>query len=318
VIPVRTEALLAAGFREAHRSTRVHAKTFYFASHALPPARRRAAYAVYEFCRAADNALDAGHTGAGEPARRLAALRAELNAVYGADLPPTPRLAALQDTVRRYDIPRRHFDDLLTGVGMDATPAAIGTFDELLEYCYGVASTVGLIMARVLGVRDEQALLHAEDLGTAMQITNILRDVGEDLRMGRRYLPLEDLTSFGYTADMLLRSERNDAFRALMRFEIARAREYYRSGDLGLRAIPDDGSRLCVRLMSDLYAGILDVIERNDFDVFTRRAALSLPAKLGRAGRCVLTPAEGAPAAPGVNLRRRSDHRLTPTPGILR
>jgi phytoene synthase len=287
---------LGDDFRLCQEDTRTHARSFYFASHVLPKGKRRASYAIYSFCRTADNIVDSPGESLqdGLALKRLDSLREDLNRAYSAD-PPGGKLEALADTVQRYKIPRRHFHDLLRGVAMDVSKTRYATFEELNEYCYCVASVVGLMMTHVFGFADDRALTHATHLGTAMQLTNILRDVGEDYRLGRIYLPEEDLRRFGIDEAAVARGEVSGRFRALMQFQIARAREYYAKGDLGIPLLTNDGSRYCVRLMSATYSGILRAIEENEYDVFRRRAYVPTAQKLLIAARTALRPAARLP-----------------------
>ncbi len=258
----------------ARAITRRYARTFYFASHVLPQDKRDAAYVVYAFCRYADNLTDVHREDTEripDAERQIARLREELDAVYaGADAPT--RWVALREVVRTYSIPRLYFDELLTGVAMDLTPRRFETWADLEVYCYRVASVVGLIMTRIFGATTAAALHHAAQLGTAMQLTNILRDIGEDLRMGRVYLPQEDLRAHGVTEEMLGAGRVTPAIRALIQFQIARARALYADADPGIPMIPDDGSRFSTQLMRTLYSRILDAIEKNAYDVFSQRA----------------------------------------------
>jgi phytoene synthase len=291
-----------ANFEECRLYTRAHARTFYFASHVLPRAKRQAAYAVYAFCRFADNIVDASQTpeARAQAAARLRSLRDQLRYVYSFSPLMDRRLLAFRDTVFAYRIPREYFSDLLRGVELDIEPRPPATFEELKDYCYCVASVVGLIMARIFGVSDERALAHAADLGTAMQLTNILRDIGEDRRMGRVYLPEEEMRAFGLSDKDLAGERVSPQFVAFMKFQIERARGYYAEGALGIPLLTGDGSRFCVRLMSRTYARILDVIEKNGYDVFRRRAHVSpLRKVMLLAGAALGTP---EPAyAPGQN-----------------
>lgn len=269
-------------YRQCRDYTRVHARSFYFASHVLPKPKRMAAYAVYTFCRHADNVVDTTGVGKNVAAvrRELDALRRLLDEVYGETPALAPIWVPLRETVRTYAIPQQHFLDLVRGVEMDLTRTRYASFQELSEYCYCVASVVGLAMTHIFGVSDRRGFDRAVDLGTAMQLTNILRDVGEDRALGRIYLPGEDLARFGVTEDMLARGDVTPQFAALMRFQVERAHAYYRRADEGIPLLTDDGSRFCVRLMRSTYAGILDAIERNGYDVFTRRASVPLLSKL--------------------------------------
>lgn len=269
-------------FRACQAYTRKHAKSFYFASHVLPREKRMASYAVYAFCREADNIVDvhAGPGGEGESLRRLDDLRRQLDRLYGSSGSLSPRLGALRETVAAYAIPQTYFLEVIRGVEMDLTRVRYASFDELKDYCYCVASVVGLIMTKIFGVSDDSAGRHAVDLGTAMQLTNILRDVKEDFAMGRIYLPLEELASRGITEEDLARGVVDVRFRELMRFQVARARSYYAAAEPGIPMITNDGSRFCVRLMSRTYAGILLAIERNNYDVFAARAYVPTAGKL--------------------------------------
>ncbi|MFM7102447.1 MAG: phytoene/squalene synthase family protein [Verrucomicrobiota bacterium] len=277
---------LAASRAHCREVTRRHARSFYFASHALPPARRTAAYALYAFCRLVDDLLDeGGWTGDGGRAGAEAELNGLLDRLYAGEAGPLPLAAAFHAAVRDYGIPPLPFRELLHGVCLDREPQRLETWDELRHYAYHVASVVGLIMCPVLGLRDPAARERAVELGIAMQLTNILRDVKEDLARGRRYLPAEEMRRFGVTDADLAMGRVTDGFRALMQFQIARARAFYRSSEAGIGALAPDGSQLTVWLMRWVYAGILGEIERQGFDVFRRRAAVSGPRKLALAVR---------------------------------
>jgi phytoene synthase len=284
---------LARAYAECQAITRTHAKSFYFASHVLPRQKRLSAYAVYAFCRRADNAVDGVDARLPEDRaqKNITDIHSQLDAVFDPSGTLEEPLCALRDTVLRYRIPRQYFRDLLRGVEMDLTKTRYETFEDLKEYCYCVASVVGLMMTRIFGLTSEMALQNAVDLGTAMQLTNILRDVKEDHAMGRVYLPQEDLSRFGYTEEDLNRGQVNDAFVSLMRFEISRAREYYRSAEQGIPFLADPGSRYCVRLMSATYEGILDRIEEGMYNIFSHRAHVPLGGKLRVAAHLLFRPA---------------------------
>ncbi len=272
----------SADFEVCREITRRHAKSFYFASHVLPREKRLDAYAVYAFCRLADNIVDeaAQSSSADAVARSIDELRGLLSKLYAGSPMVEPPLRALQFTVSERHVPKSCFDDLLTGVGMDLTRTRYTTFSELEQYCYYVASVVGLAMARIFGVTNANALAYARDLGIAMQLTNILRDVREDYDRGRIYLPADELERFGVTEGNIAAGSVTGAFVDLMKFQIARARRYYRSAASGFEALPDDGSRRCVRLMASTYAAILDEIERRGYDVFSGRAVVPFRRKL--------------------------------------
>lgn len=263
---------------QAREMTRRYAKTFYFASHALPPEKREASYALYSFCRYVDNIADEASDL--EAARGLLdVVRRRVEEIYDAGHWGS-RWAILRETIERYGIPKEFLLDLIVGVEMDLAGTHCSTFAELRKYCYHVASVVGLMMARILQPDTDDALPYAEDLGTAMQLTNILRDVAEDYGMRRIYLPGDELEEWGITDDVLSGQKVTPAFRAFMQFNVARARAFYRKAEPGIRSLPDDGSRFCVRLMSTLYERILDSIEANGYDVFTHRAHVPFHQKL--------------------------------------
>ena len=280
------DAALAASRDACRVMTARHAKTFFFASHALPAAKRVDAYAVYAFCRYVDDRIDLAPD---EAARRagVVELRRLLDAAYASDMVFTaavlPWLPAFRETAARRSIPRAYFDDLITGVELDQGEVKIETWEELDRYCYLVAGVVGLIMVHVLTEPAPELLEPARDLGTAMQLTNILRDIDEDRRNGRVYLPATELAKFGLTKDDLTLDRRGDPFRDFMRFQVGRARAYYALAEPGIRLLPADGSRRTVRLMSTIYGAILGEIERHDYDVFSGRRRVSLARKLGLA-----------------------------------
>lgn len=276
------DRLTAEGYRASRRYTRRYAKSFYFASFALPKSKRRAAYAIYAFCRFADNLVDDATMEAGGdgPVRTIQGLRDQLNFVYTHSVRMDPKFLAFRETVVRYRIPQAYFEDLLTGVEMDLTKTRYANFAELQRYCYHVASVVGLIMARVFGYREDMALVHAGELGTGMQLTNILRDVKEDYARGRVYLPQDELRHFGVSERDLASGRMNEHIRALLAFQAGRARSYYVKAADGIPMLTNDGSRFCVRLMSHIYAGILQDIRAHDYDVFNRRAFVPLRKKL--------------------------------------
>ena len=271
--------------------TRHHAKTFYFASHALPKQKRSDAYSVYAFCRYVDDQIDLAPDEAAR-VRAFADLSHLLHTAYGTaeGVEPLenslPWLTAFRETIRRRFIPAAYFEDLLTGVEMDRGQVRLQTWDELDRYCYHVASVVGLIMVHVLTEPAPELLKPARDLGTAMQLTNILRDIAEDWRRDRLYLPAEELEKFGLTADDVAQQRTGDSFRAMMRFQIGRARAYYSYAEPGIAALPADGSRFCARLMSTVYGAILDELERADYQVFRGRVRVSFPRKLWLALSC--------------------------------
>jgi phytoene synthase len=277
-------SLESRGARVCRRITREYARTFYFASACLPRATREHAYAIYGFCRWADNGVDDA-VDRDEAADRLAIARRALDLAYSdADAPAG--LLAFRRTVRLRAIPRDLFEALLDGMEMDLDITRYATFEELDRYCYRVAGVVGLMMTHVFGYRSACCLPNALALGTAMQLTNILRDVAEDLRMGRVYLPQDELMRFGIDEAQLRAGRVDDRFRDFMRFQIDRARRYYAEAEAGIPWLVGDSSRLTVRVMGRLYGGILDAIERQGLDIFQARARVSTARKLATLASC--------------------------------
>ncbi len=256
-------------YRTCERLTRRAAANFFYGIRLLPPDKRRAMSAVYAYARRVDDVGDGNL-----PAERK---RAELRAIRAALAegdPDDPVMVALADARTRFPLPPEALTDLLDGVGMDVDGARFETFDELVVYCRAVAGSIGRLCLGIFGAAElERAMPLADDLGVAMQITNILRDVREDHDRGRLYLPAEDLRRFGCSED-LERSPR-DACAALIRFEAARGREWFGRG-LQLLPLLDARSKACVRAMTGIYRRILGQIERDPHEIMSRR--VSLPA----------------------------------------
>ncbi len=303
--------LVRSGYRHAQAVTRKHARSFSFASVVLLGARRRAAFALYAFCRRLDDLVDVDDDARLE--ERLLAARAIVSQMYSAlpDLASQPQmrrasagvvpwpvdeLAALGDAIANFRIPEQPFQDLISGMEMDLVKTRYATFEEVDLYCHRVAGTVGLMMAPVLGYRDERALAPAAELGKAMQLTNILRDVGEDLSRGRIYLPTDELRAFGVGEDQLFERRVDARFIALMQFQVARARAQFARGAAGVPFLTGFGAQRMVRLMGALYSGILLAIEGLDYDIFRTRAHVSLASKLFTLGRVLVSPSSVLPA----------------------
>ncbi len=299
-------ARVEEGYTEAARITRDRAKSFAFASVALEPKARRAAYAVYAFCRRCDDAVDGAAPG--QAPARLARVREEVARAYAGEDDGDAILAAFGDTVRGCGVPRRAVDELLRGMEQDLTVTRYATWDALLEYCELAAGTVGAMMAAILGTRDASALVEAAALGRAMQLTNVMRDVREDLvEHGRVYLPEEGLAARGLSVGSLaawaaagrLDDGRDaEAFRDLMREAARRARALYDEADRGIPRITSAPGRACVRLMRATYAEILSVLEARGWDAFQGRASTRTARKLQVAAHALLggAPARGSEA----------------------
>jgi phytoene synthase len=283
---------VAESYVYCEQLARREAANFYHAFRLLPRPQRNAMSALYAFMRVTDDVTD----GPGEPAAKRAALKnwgQELDLAL-AGMYTHPLHAAFHHTVRTYGIPRVYLDAVLEGVAMDLEPVRFAVFADLYAYCYRVASVVGLSCIHIWGFTDEKAKVYAEAAGIGFQLTNILRDLGEDARRGRIYLPGEDMKRFGYYEVDLFRGERNEAFRAMMQFQAERARQFYdRSGPLSAHLGPP--GRAVFQAMSRTYRGLLEAIVAADYRVFDRRIRLSrlrklwyfvqaLPVRWGRRG----------------------------------
>lgn len=267
-------------YSHAREVTRREAKNFYYAFRLLDPARRNAIYAVYAFSRRADDAVDSVQEKNASEEEARSKLDG-LSRLLRGEAPEDPLSPALLDTIERFKIPVEHFSELLLGMEMDLEKKRYETFDELYTYCFRAASAVGLICIEIFGYSEdaEAAHQHAEELGIAMQLTNILRDVREDMTLGRIYLPGEDLARFSYSEAELSRYEFTPAFRDLMKFQVERARDYFQRSE-ALFPLIDTQTRYCPVLLKRLYSKILDRIESQGYDVFSRRPALSRLQKL--------------------------------------
>ena len=290
--------------RHCHTIVRTHARTFWLASHFLPPEKRRAAFALYAFCRVADDMVDlAPDTGSVEVRAQLAAYRAQLSGAL-AGRPEGPVFRELARAVRRYGVPASVMHELLDGVTRDCAPARYATWEELTRYCEGVASSVGEMCTYVFGVDGDdalrvRALRYARTLGVAMQLTNVLRDVGEDASQGRCYLPDEDLAQFSLTRADVLRGGlgHDERWRAMMAFQIGRARSLYEAAMPGIALLAPDARR-CATACAVGYSRILGAIEDVGYDTFSTRARLGTVARAG-----VLWQAWSAPRDPVASPR---------------
>jgi 15-cis-phytoene synthase len=252
---------------------------FYYSFLVLPSEKRRAMVAVWDFCRAVDDAVDEAE-GPVAAAQEISRWRVELGEVFGDGGPRTAQGRALAPFVRQFNLPRSAFEALIEGVEMDLGSRRYETFDDLYEYCIRVASAVGLICLEIFGYGDPRSRQYAIDLGVALQLTNILRDVPEDLRRGRVYIPLDDLRRHGCSEADLGRESANPgagvrsaAVKALLRQQGERARDYYRRAAKGLPRA--DARRLvAAEIMGAIYRGILSRIEAAGYDVFSRRVVI--------------------------------------------
>lgn len=278
---------LAAAYDECRRVTRREARNFYFAFLTLPAAQRRAIYVAYTFCRYCDDSVDAEGTDA-EKLARVNRLRDMLAEAYAGQA-TQPLFIGLNDVAATYGIPQEYFQEVLNGVESDLVKTRYADFEELRRYCYQVASAVGLICIHIFGYHGgEAARQHAVDLGLAMQITNICRDVREDWEFGRVYLPQDEMARFGVTEADIGAGVVTDGVAELLRFQIERARGLFASGRLLLPYLPRR-SRACPAALGLIYGGVLNRIEQAGYDVFSQRVGLSKTAKLRLMARAWLT-----------------------------
>jgi phytoene synthase len=269
--------------------TKFHAKSFYFAAKFLPAHKQKAVYPIYAFCRHVDDEIDEAEiSGKQESIRAVERWQSKLNDVYAgksfvtensSDEKQNLVLAAWRDLLGKYQIPRNLPLELMQGVLQDTHTNRYENFDELYVYCYRVASTVGLMSSEILGYSERIALDYAEAMGIAMQLTNILRDVKEDAAMNRIYLPQEDLRKFSVSEEQIFAGDFDENFRAMMKFQIERARDFYRRGEKGIRLLEKD-SRFTVLLAARIYSKILDEIEKRNYNVFKSRAHTTKTQKL--------------------------------------
>ena len=277
---------LAESYELCRKIQKAHSRTYYFSTRLFPAEVRPRVHALYAFMRYADEIVDTPHDlPLDAQLSVLEEFEAETMAAVCGEQVPNPVLRAYADTVLACGIEPETITAFMESMKMDTRVFRYQTFSDLEEYTYGSAAVVGLMMCRVVGVAEGKADTHAEALGVAMQLSNFLRDVGEDWRRGRVYLPLEDLAHFGYTERDLALGVVDERFVALMRFEIDRARRLYEVADGGMGYIPR-GRRFPVLVARKLYAAILDRIEAQRYDVFSRRAQVSRPAKLLVAAWC--------------------------------
>lgn len=273
------------------RITRHHAKTFSFALRFLPRPKWDAVCTVYAFCRYADDIIDEAPAGSRKEAvaAAIARWRDDLVAVYEGRTVEHPIMIAWADMLRDYPVPQEYALELITGVSTDLQRSRYETFSDLETYCYQVASVVGLMTIEIFGYSDPLTSDFAVKHGIAMQLTNIIRDVGEDAGKDRIYLPQDELARFGCAEEDFLAGKMTPAFIELMKFQIARARQYYAEAFRAIHLLNPD-SQMCVKLMGAIYSDILTAVERNGYNVFDHRAFVPLTGKLLKVPRLYLFP----------------------------
>ncbi len=282
---------LEQAYEECRLETALWAKTFYLGTLLMPPEKRRAIWAIYVWCRRTDELMDSAEAQArpaSELADRLDRWEQRTRDLFAGQVQDGLDLV-MRDTIERFPQPLQPYLDMIEGQRMDLRCHRYASFDDLKLYCYRVAGTVGLMTQEVMGVDPAYTTAPWSDvpdtsdaavaLGIANQLTNILRDVGEDRARGRIYLPQEDLERFGYTEDQLMAGVVNDHWRSLMRFQVERARDWFARSEAGVRWLSPD-ARWPVWASLRLYRGILDVIEQHHYDVFNHRAFVPQAGKL--------------------------------------
>lgn len=292
-----------AAFEHARQITAYFAKSFYFSAALLPQEKRWATYAVYGFCRYADNLIDnRRQRAAAEILREVEFLEAELRTAYRTGESEHPILRPFIVVAQRYRIPLEYPLDLLRGVQMDLQNARYENFEALYVFCYRVAAVVGLMMTPILGYENNAAFGYAEKLGVAMQLTNILRDVKEDKAMGRIYLPLDELRAFGCSEENIFAERLTPGFRALIKFQVERAHAYYQAATPGIALLHAE-ARFAIHSASRIYRGILKRLEARDYNPFLGRVYVPKHRKLGIIlqevvrTKLVVTPQRLAPAS---------------------
>lgn len=258
-------------FKYARELTAHYAKSFFISASMLPREKRWATFALYGFCRYVDNLIDTPRPRDMEQVlNELDHLEQEIKIAYRTGESEHPILKPYIAVAKHYNIPMEHGMELIKGVKMDTHKRRYDTFDELYLFAYRVAAVVGLMMTPLLGYNNEEALQHAESLGIAMQLTNILRDVKEDKDMGRIYLPLEDINRFDVNINDIFQEKMTDELRALIKFQVDRAHEYYDDADQGIKMLDRD-AQFAIYSASKIYRGILKKIELQDYNPFLGR-----------------------------------------------
>lgn len=278
---------LTASYEYCRQLTRRTAHNFGYAFLTLPRDRRQAMHALYAFMRIADDCSDDTSLTLEERRTALTAWSTAFRTGLEGETPSHPALPAVIDTVRRYGIPEQYFQEVLVGVARDMEPVAIATFAELEDYCYHVAGAVGLCCLSIWGMRHADAIPRGIDCGLAFQLTNILRDIREDRDLGRIYLPAEDLARFDLTVADLGAPSTLTRYREFMRFQVARAQDYYQRSEALFDLIEPVG-RPILHAMRDIYHGLLKEIERRQYDVFSSRVSLPRWKKLWYVGKALL------------------------------
>jgi len=276
-----TDPALRESYELCRQLNAKHGKTYYLATLLLPPAKRPYVHALYGFARYADEIVDdlASTLTESQKAEQLKIWGDDFLAKFDSGQTNDPVCLAVLDTVRRWSIPREHFEAFLHSMTMDLTVTEYATYDDLYEYVYGSAAVIGLQMVPILDPSSQDAYKYATELGVAFQLANFIRDVGEDLERGRVYLPLNELAQFGVTRADLEARIATPEIKAALKFQIARVRQLEASSRAGI-AMLGKPSQPCIETARILYCGIVDAVEEIDFEVFSKRATVSLTRRL--------------------------------------
>ncbi|MFW9964703.1 MAG: phytoene/squalene synthase family protein [Candidatus Sifarchaeia archaeon] len=266
-----TDIDLEASYECCMSLFKIHARSFYFASRYLDENDRRAFSALYAFCRLADDFADEIDIPPEAIEYELDALKDIVERMHQGEIFDHPVLRAFGDTMEKYKIPTKYLNELIEGVRMDTNLREIITVEELETYCYNVASTVGVMLCYIMRATDPNTIERAIDLGKALQITNILRDIDEDFQNGRIYLPLETRQQFRVTRDAFEKRKVDSNFKWLIKHHIAMANSYYTKAEIGIQDLPPGGA-FTVKVASRVYAEIMNEIKKMDYDVFKKRA----------------------------------------------
>jgi phytoene synthase len=272
---------LRASYSECKRLNSLHGKTYYLATLLLPPSKRPFVHALYGFARYADEIVDdlASTLTSKEKELALSTWSAQILKDLANGESNDHVGAALVDTVQRFNIPIEHFEAFLRSMAMDISVTRYERYEDLLEYVYGSAAVIGLEMVPILGPLSDDAYPAAEKLGIAFQLANFIRDVGEDLDRGRIYLPLDELKSFNVDEEMLKERVITSEIKEALKFNIARVRQLQREAAPGIKLLAPE-SRACIEAASELYCGIVDEVEKIDYQIFTKRAKTSTARRL--------------------------------------
>lgn len=271
----------SSDYEQCRRIHRRYGTSYYFATRFFDKSVRKSVHALYAFVRVPDEWVDTiGDKDVARLQKRLDDYENALHMAVAGNQVEHPVLRAFADTVHRHQIPLTLVNDFLNAMRMDLTQTRYETFDDLQRYMWGSASVVGIMMCHILGATQPEALDRAATMGTAMQLTNFLRDIAEDWERGRVYLPQSELHRFQIDESQIARRRMDESFRQMMAFQIERARQFYAEGESGIPLLPCS-AQYPTLLGSRLYSRILHVIERNNYDIFSGRARTSTPEKIG-------------------------------------